>query len=244
MLPKEGKTKFTIKLAGYLLSVCCFQDRTKFYCKDFLAEGTPDFEIELTEADLRKENESAKDGHLYVDEEITALYRKIADCLIEKDIIVFHSSAFMIDGKAYLVSARSGTGKSTHAKYLQEYLGERFRYINDDKPLLERKGDEFIIHSSPWNGKERRGENISAPLKGILFLTRGEEPSCEPIPADDSLYFRLLSQIYLPYDKKGKEIALGIADSLRKEIPFYEIKATLSRESAVKTYERIHNDEA
>ncbi|MBO4540469.1 MAG: hypothetical protein J5736_00630, partial [Bacilli bacterium] len=134
---------FTIKLAGYLLSVSCFHERTKCYCKDFLGEGNPDFEIELSEEDLRKENEQAKDGHLYVDEEISALYRKIADCLISKNIVVFHSSAVSIDGSAYLIAARSGTGKSTHAKYLQELLGERFRYINDDKPLLERRGDDF-----------------------------------------------------------------------------------------------------
>ena len=235
---------FQIKLAGYHFDISCFNDSTKRYCHDFLSEGDPDFKIILTNEDIEEEKENAKDGHLYGNAELTALYRKIADTIIEKDVIVFHSSAISIDGKGYLIAARSGVGKSTHAKYLQEALGERFHYINDDKPLIKKEEDGFLVYSSPWNGKERRGEDLSAPLCGILFLDRGEIPSCEKIQDPQTIYFRLLSQIYLPYDKGKKEKALKIADAIFKEIPFYQIKATLDISSAYKTIERITQHEA
>ena len=235
---------FRIRLAGYTFDISCFGESTKRYCQDFLCDDKPDFKLFLTLGDIEEERKNAKDGHLYGNAEITALYRKIANAIVEKEVIVFHSSAVSIDGKGYLIAARSGVGKSTHAKYLQEALGERFHYINDDKPLIKKEEDGFLVYSSPWNGKERRGEDLSAPLCGILFLDRGETPSCERIIDSQTIYFRLLSQIYLPYDKGKKEKALKIADAIFKEIPFYQIKATLNISSAYKTIERITQHEA
>ena len=182
------------------------------------------------------------DGKVYVNEEISALYRKIADILIERNIIVFHSSAFVIDGYAYLLAARSGVGKTTHAKLLSEYLGDRFIYINDDKPLVKVEGD-ITVYSSPWNGKERRGNNISSPLKSVIFLDRGIENSCKRITNKESIYIKLLSQIYLPKEKSKREKALKIVDIILEDINFYQINVNTDISSAKMTYEEVIQDE-
>ena len=177
-----------------------------------------------------------------MNEEISALYRKIADILVERNIIVFHSSAFTIDGYAYLLAARSGVGKTTHAKLLSEYLGDRFIYINDDKPLVKVEED-ITVYSSPWNGKERRGNNISSPLKSVIFLDRGIENISRRIKDKESIYIKLLSQIYLPKEKNKREKALKIIDILLKKINFYEINVNKELESAKMTYEEIIQNE-
>ena len=151
---------FNIKLVNIVFEVNAFNISTKRYCKDYLTDEQSEYVITLTEQDLKSEMTYQSDGKVYVNEEISALYRKIADILVERNIIVFHSSAFSIDGYAYLLAARSGVGKTTHAKLLSEYLGDRFIYINDDKPLVKVEED-ITVYSSPWNGKERRGNNIS-----------------------------------------------------------------------------------
>lgn len=46
-----------------------------------------------------------------------------------------------IDGKAYMFSAPSGTGKSTHAKLWRDCFGDRVTMINDDKPLIKFRED-------------------------------------------------------------------------------------------------------
>ena len=145
---------FNIKIANKALKINAFNESTQRYCVAFLTDEEPDYTITITEEDLKNERTNSSDGKVYVNEEISALYRKIADLLVEKGIVVFHSSSFCVDNYAFLVTARSGVGKSTHARLLKEYLGDRFQYINDDKPLLEVKEDNVEVFSTPWNGKE------------------------------------------------------------------------------------------
>ena len=233
---------FKIKIANKVLKINAFNESTKKYCLSFISEEKPDYEITMTEEDLKNESLNSNNGQVYVNEEISALYRKIADLLVKDDIVVFHSSAIMVGNYAFLITARSGVGKSTHSKNLNEYIGDSFKYINDDKPLLE-VGERVTVFSTPWNGKERRGNNISAPLKAILFLNRGETNSFRKIENKQEIYIKMLSQIYLPKEKSKREKALNIADKLLKNINFYEINVTKDIESAKMTYEEIIKNE-
>ena len=233
---------FRIKIANKVLEINAFNESTKRYCGRFLSEEEPDYVITMNEEDLKNESSNSADGKVYVNEEISALYRKIADLFVNEGIIVFHGSSFMVNGSGFLITARSGVGKSTHAKLLSDLIGEDFKYINDDKPLLF-VNDSVTVFSSPWNGKERRGNNISAPLKAIMFLGRSEKPNFRKIINKEEIYIKLLSQIYLPKEKSKREKALKIADKLLKNINFYEINVNTDEESAKMTYERIIKDE-
>ena len=123
---------FKLIITDQIIDSHAFNESTKRYCSAFLTDKEPDYKITMTEEDLKSERTNSSDGKVYVNEEISALYRKIADLLVDKGIIVFHSSSFCVDGYAFLVTARSGVGKSTHARLLKEYLGDKFQYINDD----------------------------------------------------------------------------------------------------------------
>ena len=230
---------FSIEISKRIFQVHAFNEFTKRYCVDFLADKEPDYTITMTEEDLKNESSHSNDGRVYVNEEISALYRKIADFLVEDNVIVFHSSAISVNGNGFLITARSGVGKSTHAKLLSEYIGDSFKYINDDKPLLKVEDNNVTIYSSPWNGKERRGNNISTPLRAIIFLNRGETNTYRKIDNKEEIYIRMLSQIYLPKEKSKREKALKIADLLLKNVSFYEINVNKNLESAKMTYENI-----
>ncbi len=233
---------FKIKIANIVLLINAFNETTKRYCKDFLVDEKHDYEITMQEEDLKNEVLEGNNGHVYVNEEISALYRKIADLFVERNIIVFHGSSFKIDDYGFIVTARSGVGKSTHVNNLNQYIGDDFKYINDDKPLVE-VNDDIIIYSSPWNGKERRGNNTYAPLKAVFFLNRGIDNTYKKIINKEEIYIRLLSQIYLPKEKSKREKALKLIDILLKKINFYEINVTKDIESAKMTYEEIIKNE-
>ena len=233
---------FKIKIANTVLEINAFNESTKRYCKDFLSDEKADCIITMSKEDLENESSNSNDGHVYVNEEISALYRKIADLLVEDNIIVFHSSSFMVEGKGFLITARSGVGKSTHVNLLEQVIGDDFKYINDDKPLL-LVNDDVTIFSTPWNGKERRGTNNSAPLKAIIFLNRGIDNTYRKVINKQEIYIKMLSQIYLPREKDKREKALKIADRLLKLTNFYEINVNKEIESAKMTYERIIQDE-
>ena len=234
---------FKLKITGQIIEIHAFNESTKRYCAAFLTDEEPDYVVTMTEEDLKNERTNSSDGKVYVNEEISALYRKIADLLVEKDVIVFHSSSICVDGYAFLITARSGVGKSTHSRLLSEYLGDKFQYINDDKPLLEVKEDYVEVFSNPWNGKERRGNNIHAPLKAIIFLGRGLDNTYRKIDNKEEIYIKMLSQIYLPKEKAKREKALKIADTLLKNVNFYEINVNQDIDAAKMTHERIIRNE-
>ena len=233
---------FKIKIADIVVEVNAFNESTKKYCLDFLCEEDSNYVITMTREDLENETHIQEDGKVYASEEISALYRKIANLFIERNIVVMHGSSFKVGDYAFIVTARSGVGKSTHVNLLRQLLGNEFSYINDDKPLLEVNDDNCMLYSSPWNGKERRGNNTSAPLKAIIFLNRGDN-TYRKIDNKQEIYFKLLTQIYLPTDKSKREKALKIIDVLLKRLNFYEINVNKELDSASMTYERIIKNE-
>ena len=233
---------FKIKIANKVLDINAFNETTKKYCRNFLSEEKEDYVITMTEEDLKNESSNSIDGKVYVNEEISALYRKIANLFVEDGILVFHGSSFKVNNCGFIVTARSGVGKSTHVKLLKELLNDELVYINDDKPLLEVK-DDITIFSNPWNGKERRGNNTSASLKAIMFLSRSEEPNYRKIINKEEIYIKLLSQTYLPKEKAKREKALKLVDKILKVTDFYEINVNMGEESAKMTYEEIIKDE-
>ena len=238
----KAMVNFKIKIANKVLDINAFNETTKRYCRNFLSEEKEDYIITMSEEDLKNESSNSIDGKVYVNEEISALYRKIADLFVEENIIVFHGSSFKVNNCGFIVTARSGVGKSTHVKLLKELLNDELVYINDDKPLLEVK-DDITIFSNPWNGKERRGNNTSAPLKAILFLRRSEKPNFKKIINKEEIYIKLMSQTYLPKEKSKREKALKLVDQILKVTDFYEINVNMGEESAKMTYEEIIKDE-
>ena len=233
---------FKIEIANIVLEINAFNESTLKYCGDFLSNKEPKYVITMAQEDLENEKHINEDGKVYASEEISALYRKIADLFIERNIVVFHGSSFKVNDYAFIVTARSGVGKSTHVNLLKELLGNDLVYINDDKPLLEVNNNNLMLYSSPWNGKERRGNNTKAPLKAIIFLNRGNN-TYRQLNNSEEVYFKLLSQIYLPRDKQKREKALKIIDILLKSVNFYEINVNKEIDSASMTYERIIKNE-
>ena len=157
------------------------------YCSDYVIKDTkklpiPDFSIKVDIEDIDFERtksaaEDKKEGipiRHFTDEylETLAVYRKIAEQMLSCDTILFHGSVIAVDGIGYLFTAKSGTGKSTHARLWRETFGNRAVMVNDDKPLLQITKEGVIAYGTPWDGKHRLSTNTSVPLKGICILER------------------------------------------------------------------------
>ena len=81
--------------------------------------------------------------------ENNAIHALIAEKLVEYDILLFHGSALCMDRQAYIFTAPSGTGKSTHARLWREAFGDRVWMINDDKPLIQVQDGKAMVYGSP-----------------------------------------------------------------------------------------------
>ncbi|WP_255882570.1 MULTISPECIES: hypothetical protein [unclassified Ruminococcus] len=214
-------------------------------CRDYLCDDSPDFSVTSTSADIAFEREKSnreaavegRKAQKFSDEylETLALYRKIADNMVESDCILFHASAIAVDGEAYIFTAKSGTGKSTHTALWRKYLGERAVMINDDKPFIRIQGSAATVYGTPWNGKHRLGCNMSARLKAVCVLTRAQQNSIERIDKRTALPL-LIQQTHRPCDPIKTVKALKLADRLADCVGLFRLGCNMDIQAAQIAY--------
>ena len=61
----------------------------------------------------------------------------LSEALLPYDRVVIHGVALRWRGKAFLICAASGVGKSTQARYLQQLCPGEFSVISGDRPILQ-----------------------------------------------------------------------------------------------------------
>lgn len=242
---KNNKTVFTIKLADINIKVICLYKTTLKFCKDYLSKEKEEFTIEITENDI--ENENIKSIHEDIIEgrkvkkykrnylETLALYRKIAEKLIDYDILLFHASVLEANGEGFIFSAKSGTGKSTHARLWTEVFGKNVIMINDDKPLLKVIGDKVIAYGTPWNGKHGIGNNKSAIVKGLCFLEKNEDNSILQLDKLQA-YTMLIQQSYRIDNNKKMEKILMLLDKIAFNVNMYKLKCNMEKDAPIVAY--------
>ena len=144
---------------------------------------------------------------------------------------MLHASCVEYEGKAYLFSARSGTGKSTHTHLWLKYMPGS-RIINDDKPAIRCIDGVYYAYGTPWSGKTDESVNTGVPIAGIAFLSRGEN-NINRISGIKALKL-FMEQTVRPRDKNLMEDMLVVLNNVLTDIPIYELYCDMS-EDAVKT---------
>ena len=233
------------KIADKVVEVTSIHAEVHEYCSDYLTDEPADYSVTTTQADIDFEREkSAREDEVegipvrhfsdsYLEE--LAVYRKIAEKMLDFDTVLFHGSVVAVDGVGYLFTAKSGTGKSTHTRLWREYFGERAVMVNDDKPLLHI-ADTVTAYGTPYNGKHRLGTNTSVPLKAICILTRSAENYIEQISRQQT-YTMLLQQVYRPADMLRMAKTLALMDRLADSVKLYHLGCNMDISAAKTAYE-------
>lgn len=221
------------------------------FMKDYLSSRAPQISIVPSEKDFSDAAEllrakSVQDGEpdaRYSDDfvENCAIHGLIVQQLVSCGVLLMHGSALCMDGRAYIFSAPSGTGKSTHARLWREVFGERVWMINDDKPLLRFSEQGVDVWGSPWDGKHRLSRNASASLQAVIFLRRGMENRIRPMTAVDAFPF-LLSQTYSSDDMQTMEKIAGMQQILLRQIRFYRLECNMEPEAAMTAWKGVRGE--
>ena len=107
------------------------------------------------------------------------IYVPIAQMMLGNDRFFLHASVVKYQGKAYLFSAPSGVGKSTHAALWQQHFGAKL--LNGDKALIEVRDGQCIAHGSPVAGSSGIYERDSAPIAAVYLLKQEKENRVTPV---------------------------------------------------------------
>lgn len=217
---------FQIVIAGICVEVTSMYDQVYRLCAPYLAnQEQPEISVQIDSEDLHKEallngeNWPITEGRAaYL--ETMAVYRKIADRLLDRRVVLMHGTLLNCSGSGLLITAPSGVGKTTRARLWVDNAPDTY-IVNGDKPLIAI-GEEVIAYGTPWNGKEGIGRNESVPLRAICILKRSHANQLVRVEAREVLKC-LMNQIYLPKDGKLQLKTLALLNDLCGKVPIYRM---------------------
>lgn len=229
---------FNMRIADLDVSV---QSKYKFtydLCNQYISENGGDVIAAATEEEIKKETLLVP-GTIPEYAESICIYRNLADKLPLLDRIVFHGAVITYNDDAYLFTAPSGTGKTTHIKLWRQYLGKCVDIVNGDKPILHIT-DTVTAYGTPWCGKEGFQKNRKATLKGICVITRGTDNKTERLSGDKALEY-IMRQVYFPNEPQAVLKTLSLIDKLIKTVPCFICSVDMSENAVKSTFEALTN---
>lgn len=87
-----------------------------------------------------------------------------------RGMYAIHSASIVYSGKAWLFSAYSGTGKTTHVNLWEDLYATPV--YNGDLNLIGIENGTCRVFPTPWCGTSEISLNETYPLGGIFFLSR------------------------------------------------------------------------
>ena len=205
-------------------------------CGDYLYDGEIGADIVIRTEDFRPDAWKPLTGNDYVYCESGSHFHFQ---LLKYGGMMLHSSAVVVDGKAYLFSAPSGTGKSTHTRLWQQIFGDKARVINDDKPALRCIDGIWYAYGTPWCGKDGININTKAPVAGICFLKQAPHNKIRRLSnaeAVQNIIWQTMRRFRLA---ENLDRMLTNVDSLVRKIPVYELENLPEEAAARLSYETM-----
>ena len=204
-----------------------------------------DFSVTVTQSDIDFEFDAQKitDPQLrqkkqwIAMQEFNSVHRQISRQILSRGGFVMHGVLLECDGKGYLFTAKSGTGKTTHARLWQEAFGDRVRIINGDKPILRVTDGGIYGYGTPWCGKEHYNIPTSVKLDSILVIERAKENKLVKLSVDEALPL-LLGQVEIANSADlGRQIEY--LDLLLQAVPVYCMNCNMDVSAATVAYESL-----
>ncbi len=195
---------------------------------------TPDIEINVNKQRI----ENAKKDHPELDEndwEYLLTGSDFYTYLLDFDGMLLHSSCVVVDGFAYLFSADSGTGKSTHTNlWLEKFKGKAY-ILNDDKPAIRKIDGKIYACGTPWSGKYDISQPKIVPIAAIALLERSETNYIKPAETKKGV-FTIFSQTVRRLNKEHINKLFDNVEMLFQNIPIYEFGCNISQDAVDVAY--------
>lgn len=222
----------TVKIAGLAIGIDNRYDYIAEYARDYLTVDEPLFTVKVTDGDIAAERALSEEEYSDAYYESIAAYRKIAEILPSYDAFLFHGAVIELENKAYIITANSGVGKTTHLKLWLSRFGKEVEILNGDKPILRFIDEKPYASGTPWRGKEGYGKSGMKEIGGIAFLERGEENAAYKIEPQDAAA-KFVSQAYLPKkDSKMLIKTLNLSNKLINSVRLVRLECNMDLEAA------------
>lgn len=168
-----------------------------------------------------------------------AMMMAYAFCFATHGTLLFHASVIRKDGYGYLMTAPSGTGKSTHT-YLWYKNIPGCDLMNDDNPVVRvTETGEAIIYGSPWSGKTPCYRNIQAPIGAFVRIQQRPKNEIRRMSAIESFTTLLPAVSSMKWDKRVYRGICETVSALVGKVGVYELGCLPDAEAAHVCYEAV-----
>ena len=152
--------------------------------------------------------------------------------------MLMHASVIRCEGKGYLMTAPSGTGKSTHTRLWYDNI-PGCDLMNDDNPVVRILDSQAIVFGSPWSGKTPCYRNIQAPVGGIVRIQQRPENTIRKLSTVEAFCNLLPAMSNMKWDKRVYNgICDGISELIRL-VGMYELGCLPNAEAAILCHDTI-----
>lgn len=230
--------KFNIEFAKLNIEVNCNYTYSEHFCRDYAAEaGKADFSVYVSEKDVEKEVAESPYNPKPQYAESICVYREIAKQLPYFNRMVFHGAVISYNGRGYMFTAPSGTGKTTHISLWKKYL-DGVEIVNGDKPIIRIENGEAEAFATPYSGKEGYQNHGSILLNGICIIHRGEENRIRRVSVGE-IISEIMNQVYMPYESETVIKTLDLLDALFRAVPVFVLECDISEEAVKTSFEAL-----
>jgi len=208
-----------------------------------LGYRTPEFD----NADIVLKQSIAKIPDKYNTEELALSYEYMREgrnfymSLLKYDGFMLHASAVVYEGQAFLFSASSGIGKSTHTQLWLDRFGPEAFILNDDKPAIRVIDKDIYAYGTPWSGKNDISVNAGYKIKGICFIERAESNEIEKMDiftAAARLYYSTIRSLH----KEDIPKLLNLINYVADKIPIYKLGCNISIDAVELSYKTMTSE--
>lgn len=213
-------------------------NRTISQAKPYLTTSlnNPDISIELTMEKL--EEIKKRYNHLNLEEiEYIFLGQLFYRHILKYNGILLHSSCVVKDNQAYLFSAPSGTGKSTHTNLWLEEFKDAY-ILNDDKPAIIFKDNTLYAAGTPFSGKHDISKNLLVPIKGICFIERSLNNWIKEISSKQAIFEILNQTERIPYEN-DMTLILSHIENIVKNTKIYKMGCNISIDAVYTSFNKM-----
>lgn len=151
------------------------------------------------------------------------LGRLLIPCMLKKNRLTFHGVLLEHQGRGIILSAPSGTGKTTHARMWRD--DRNALIINGDRAACAKTEGVWTGYGLPWSGTSGEQVNRSVPVFALVVLERGDRNEAVRVTDPLEAFFAVLPQVQYPswdIDLSGK--AMDLLEDFLRSVPVIRLR--------------------
>ncbi len=233
---------FKVKIADFIIEIHPKYQMIERMCSDYRVSDNENslFSIQAEDMEIMQEKQQGDFGDYEICEALV-IYRKICYEILNSQAFLMHSAVIAKDGEAYVFSAPSGTGKTTHIRLWQELFGDDVEVVNGDKPIFRFHDGVLYVYGTPWNGKEGMGRNMRCPVKAFAFIERNMTNQIRRLD-DGEIITRIFHQVLMPNDEERLDSFMDTLERVMEKYPFYLLECNKDIEAAEVAYQKMRGE--